>query len=110
MRTEISLRATELAALNEASALLGGGQVVIAKACGLANHRHVWPWFSSDEATFRRIPLRYCLEIERVTRLINPIRVVRCERLRTDVTWARGNPEPDWPEGKPLLDVEAVPA
>jgi DNA-binding transcriptional regulator YdaS (Cro superfamily) len=74
-------------ALRRAAAALGS-QTALALACGYADRRHVWPWFSTD----RQVPAEKCPAIERATRekaaeLNRPELVVTCEQLRPDVPW-----------------------
>jgi DNA-binding transcriptional regulator YdaS (Cro superfamily) len=46
------------------------------------------------------IPAEHCPALERALG-------IPCQQLRGDLIWVRV-PDPDWPDGKPLLDVAAV--
>lgn len=95
----MSLR-SEKSALNRAARVLGG-QAALARVCGFADRRNVWPWFATD----RRIPAEHCPAIELATD-----GKVTCEQLRGDVVWARVH-DTDWPgaNGRPTIDVAKSP-
>lgn len=61
---------------------LAGGQTALAKALSTDERKvsqgHVWAWLNRDG----KPPEDQCPAIERITG-------VRCERLRSDVTWTR---------------------